>query len=861
MNLKKYNWQEYTTKEGLMNLLRETNEDNLIRLAVKELVDNAIDANRKAQQGKRSEDYIPCELGKTDNGFYIRDYGNGFSEKDVKTLFNLKRNFSYSSKYIRTINRGMLGKGLRMVLGICCIYGGRIRLYSRGKSYEIIPDKNTGEVEISISDGDIRKGTKIEIDFKNLDFNESFLSWGIKSLKLDKTWFYIGYTNPWWYSEDDLRILLTNFQNEKVRKFAKKIFNIKINKESKFYKLKIIDLLKNSQKRIFKELLKELRSKAKTNVKFNKIGKLEGYKYYKYTSHIEEINDKKIPFTVEVWATNFPLAQNIYTSFFKFFLNGSFIETIEYKNSDKDNNILLFFSGNILTVKKIKCSAEFLVNILTPWIQTEGEDKKPILSKNIKNEIENLLNKMITKIQNNNNKSIMKVKNNNEWDQLIGQDNLNKAKEKADELMETINKLELNITDKHNLLKAISYNGICKAAWFYKHWKSMGESKLIHLRRIHYHLVSKNAYYIVKGKIVQYTNTNTCWKYLVEASTNARILRLVDPTVIIDRRNPQMINNTTNPTQNLEIISGKIPLLDMIYNKEDITFPEPKVELTYSGLLQPNIVVVITEKTTINDIIEPLQQKYQFIFQPAQGFLSYTMASQLAELITKYNKPLIILYISDFDPSGVGMPSALAQQLEIEFIQRKLFNHNLKIIHVALTQEQIKEYNLPPVPEVSKKGYEKFKNNYKMSPTELDALEAYYPGELQKILEKELSHYIDISMAQKIENMKNNILHEIKKSIQKNDKLNNLKKQIKNDYKKLFSEIIENNRNHLDKLSHMFTKYKDELSIHLESHKTKFDKIFDKIQPLVDNQSTSNVILDITKIFNLGLGYYLSKRN
>jgi spermidine/putrescine-binding protein len=59
MNLKKYNWQEYTTKEGLMNLLRETNEDNLIRLAVKELVDNAIDANRKAQQGKRSEDYIP----------------------------------------------------------------------------------------------------------------------------------------------------------------------------------------------------------------------------------------------------------------------------------------------------------------------------------------------------------------------------------------------------------------------------------------------------------------------------------------------------------------------------------------------------------------------------------------------------------------------------------------------------------------------------------------------------------------------------------------------------------------------------------------------------------------------------------
>jgi spermidine/putrescine-binding protein len=113
MNLKKYNWQEYTTKEGLMNLLRETNEDNLIRLAVKELVDNAIDANRKAQQGKRSEDYIPCELGKTDNGFYIRDYGNGFSEKDVKTLFNLKRNFSYSSKYIRTINRWYVRKRLK----------------------------------------------------------------------------------------------------------------------------------------------------------------------------------------------------------------------------------------------------------------------------------------------------------------------------------------------------------------------------------------------------------------------------------------------------------------------------------------------------------------------------------------------------------------------------------------------------------------------------------------------------------------------------------------------------------------------------------------------------------------------------
>jgi len=862
--MKKYNWQEYTTKEGLRNMIGEIEDDDLPRLLVKELLDNAIDVNRKTQQGKKRTDYIPCELGITEKGFYIRDYGSGISENHIKDIFSLKRNFSYSSKYIRTVSRGMLGKGLKVVLGICCILGGKIKVFSQGKSYDIIPDKKSGEVEINIADGDIREGTRIEVEFEQNVFDKSFLSWGENTLKLDKTWFYTGYTNPWWYSDEDIRILLTNYsEQDPVKKFAKEIFNIKLKKDSKFYKLKVKDLL-NEKDLTIGDFLKELRSKSNPNVKFNKIGKLKGYEYYKYFSDYNNSNDKRIPYTIEVWAKKVPshIEIEFYISDFKLFINGSF-------NSEERCKIIKnkedFITKNqYFTVKNPKCNMEVIVNILIPWIQTKGDGKELILDYHIKKNIEKILNDIVNEMRNKSNKlknkTTSKIRLIDKFEEIIGEDCIREAREKAEELRNKMNDMQLNISGiNHNLSKALTDHGIYKAAWFYYWWKKLGEPELIHLRRIHYHLVSRDVNYVVNKEIVRYENIKKCWQYLSNASTYARILRLVNPKVIIDRRNPQMVNELTSPSKEICLYEEKIPLLDLINDPYNIQYPKLDVKFSYSGADQPNIVAVVAEKTTINDIIEPLQQKYQFFFQPAQGFLSYTIAYNLASLVKEYKKPLIILYISDFDPSGMDMPPSLAQQLETEFIQQGLYDWgNLKIVHVALTREQVERYKLPSNPDIEKNRYEEFKRKYGIPPTELDALEAYFPGEIEKILVSELSHYMDISMPDKMEERRNNILENIKMFIQEDDGLNMVKEKIESKYKNIIFEIVKNNRHNLNELSQMLSQYKDILT----NYAIELEPKLNNIPPTLNlDESSSKIVLDILETFRNGIGYYLMKKN
>jgi len=890
--IKKEMWENYTNKSDLMRLLGENNEKNLLCWMVKELVDNAIDANRKAQANIKKEKYRPCELGLTETkkGFYIIDHGNGLSEKDVRTIFSLKRDSSYSSKYIKTVTHGMLGQGIRVVLGICCIYGGKIKLFSQGKKYLIIPNQNSGEVEITSEKGDVIEGTKIEVEFDNEEFNDSFLSWGQDSIKLDKTLFFNGYTNPWWYSAEEIKFLLKKSTEEKfVRKFSKKFFNIKIQKESKFYKLKINDLLSKNYNTV-EEFLNELRETSTQTVKFNRIGHLEGYEYYKFEYNYEELFNRKIPYLTEVWAKKSSptsiLNTKYYKIVFKLFINGSRCgeenKLMVSENEFKEEKERIISINPLIEIKIPRCNVEFLLNITTPWIQTEGEGKKPKFS----DKMENIIKTLLTEIVQNINKELKKSENKkpkysekndrHKLTKLIGQEPINQADKNVEELEQKIKNLNLKMAnDNHALYKAMGQSGRLKAAWFYYWWNILGKPKNIHLRRIHYLLVSKisknkdenkegyEIKYVLDGKEREYKNDMASWKYLVEASTFARNLRLVDPGDIVDRRNPQIKDNLIYPINTIDIIEGDFPLANFLnpnnIDNMKLKFPEPEVKFDYSGLLQPNIVVVVVEKTTINDIIEPLQEKYQFIFQPAQGFLSYTTTHQILSFIKRYEKPMIILYISDFDPSGISMPSALAQQVEIELIQQGLIDRmkDLRIVHVALTREQIDKYKLPSVPDVEKRGYEKFKKKYG-NPVELDALVAHCPGELEKILKEELAKYMDISLPEKIEKQKNDFSQNIEKFIQENQELNSIKKEVEKiseGLKEQLNEFIKNNQSDLNELLNTLFKYKEKLSGYLK----QFDPKIIEIEKTLEDKSLSfsSIILDIKEVFYKGIGYYL----
>src|SRR4029077_11593269 len=68
---------------------------------------------------------------------------------------------------------------------------------------------------------------------------------------------------------------------------------------------------------------------------------------------------------------------------------------------------------------------------------------------------------------------------------------------------------------------------------------------------------------------------------------------------------------------------------------------------------QPHRVQVWSEKGTVRGLLAPALDKYAVGFNPVHGFNSGTNTHEVAE---DYDgRPLIILYVGDFDPSGMCM--------------------------------------------------------------------------------------------------------------------------------------------------------------------------------------------------------------
>lgn len=85
--------------------------------------------------------------------------------------------------------------------------------------------------------------------------------------------------------------------------------------------------------------------------------------------------------------------------------------------------------------------------------------------------------------------------------------------------------------------------GAAKALWFKSIWEKFNPSgKPVHLRRLHHQLVSQPLHNQVTthdGKV--YENRDNYLGYLIEAAKSARGFGLIDPTLIVDMRNPEPV--------------------------------------------------------------------------------------------------------------------------------------------------------------------------------------------------------------------------------------------------------------------------------------------------------------------------------
>jgi hypothetical protein len=149
---------------------------------------------------------------------------------------------------------------------------------------------------------------------------------------------------------------------------------------------------------------------------------------------------------------------------------------------------------------------------------------------------------------------------------------------------------------------------------------------------------------------------------------------------------------------------------------------------------QPHRVQVWSEKGTVRGLLKPVLDHYAVGFNPVHGFNSATNVHDTAE--DNDGRPLIVLYVGDYDPSGMYMSEAdLPKRLV------KYGGHHITIKRIALTRTQVR--GLPSFPATDKaddKRYNWFVDNYGSQCWELDAMD---PPALRDCVEKAIKKRIE----------------------------------------------------------------------------------------------------------------------
>ena len=292
------------------------------------------------------------------------------------------------------------------------------------------------------------------------------------------------------------------------------------------------------------------------------------------------------------------------------------------------------------------------------------------------------------------------------------------------------------------------------AEWFADIWRNFDYEGGIHLRRIHYQIVSQDPPLLLPGN-EPYRNIEGHWQFLNRASCYARYLYMVDPGDFDDRRNnkPQIFVPTKDGT----------PTIGFDYNFDEDgfklpEFPEmPGYYVEDFEVDQRYQIEVWSEKSTMNDILLPLCEEMEVNLITGTGEISITHACWLMDRLKNSRKPCRIFYISDFDPAGKSMPVAASRKIE-KFIYDRGGGHDVNLFPLVLTEDQCQKYRLPRTPiKDSERRAQSFEERFGEGATELDALEAVYPGELAKILTAAISNYRDFDLEEKVNQAAENI--------------------------------------------------------------------------------------------------------
>jgi hypothetical protein len=151
---------------------------------------------------------------------------------------------------------------------------------------------------------------------------------------------------------------------------------------------------------------------------------------------------------------------------------------------------------------------------------------------------------------------------------------------------------------------------------------------------------------------------------------------------------------------------------------------------------QPCAVEVWSEKSTVSGTLRPILRRYGVGYRSMHGFTSATKIHDVADLTLDLEKPLHVLYVGDYDPSGMGMS-------EVD-LPKRLEAYGAEDIHlkrVALVREDTRGLtSFPASDKVKDPRYQWFVSRYGAQCWELDAMN---PNTLRQKVESAIVAKLD----------------------------------------------------------------------------------------------------------------------
>lgn len=233
------------------------------------------------------------------------------------------------------------------------------------------------------------------------------------------------------------------------------------------------------------------------------------------------------------------------------------------------------------------------------------------------------------------------------------------------------------------------------------------------LRQLYYQLVSRNII----------PNQERAYKNIGNLLSDARLAGMVDWDAIEDR-----IRVPLNPPE----FTG----LGQLVEAALYSYRLPR----WNG--QDCYVELWVEKDAISGVMAPLANQYHVTLMVNRGYSSQSAmyeASQrfLAKETEKgrqTDRSCVLLYLGDHDPSGEDMVRDIQDRLD-------MFGASVEVTKIALTMEQVEQYNPPPNPaKLTDSRAQGYIDKHGAESWEVDALP---PEVLRQLVEEAILEHLD----------------------------------------------------------------------------------------------------------------------